>query len=73
MVGAGAVLAAAGLVTFGDRVQIGRNFHLEPSLIVVDDVLISCATSPLSETIMTSAIRVSQCFLVVGWRLRRLS
>jgi acetyltransferase-like isoleucine patch superfamily enzyme len=42
VVGAGAVLATPGPVTFGDRVQIGRSFHPEPSLIVGDDVLISC-------------------------------
>lgn len=43
--GSGAVLATTGPVVIGDRVGIARNFHVETSLRVGDDVLVSSNVS----------------------------
>lgn len=43
--GSGAVLATTGPIVVGDRVGIARNFHVETSLRVGDDVLVSSNVS----------------------------
>ncbi|GAB2934984.1 hypothetical protein GCM10027047_34280 [Rhodococcus aerolatus] len=43
--GSGAVLATTGPIIVGDRVGIARNFHVETSLRVGDDVLVSSNVS----------------------------
>lgn len=44
-IGAGAVLASTGPIVIGDRVRIARNFHVETSVRIGDDVLISSNVS----------------------------
>lgn len=44
-IGAGAVLATEGPISIGDRVHVGRNWHVEVALEVGDDVLVSSNVS----------------------------
>ncbi|MCZ2846576.1 acyltransferase [Modestobacter sp. VKM Ac-2978] len=73
-IGGGAVFASEGPIVFGDRVSIARGLHVETTLSVGDDVLISSNVAFIgndhpfddSDQVITSFARAGQSSTTVG-------